>query len=251
MCGLAHYIEEGGIPTVIISLVKKHTEVMKPPRALHVPFELGRPFGDANKPNFQRKVLLTALKLLERNDGPVLETFNENVPVSSDEINAQEGWSCPVNLPNPEINADNTDKYTLAIMNEISLLQPWYDHSLKEMDGRKLDGLTSLSKDEIIKFLVDWINDQDIKSRIEGESIIRALKLAADDLRHFYYQAAMAKPGIKSDLEMGDWFYGQTTAGLLFIEIRKIMMGSDDEITRMAGRTNYVPNAMLKHTQNN
>ena len=79
MCGLAHYVEEGGIPTVIISLVKKHTEVMKPPRALHVPFELGRPFGDANKPNFQRKVLLTALKLLERNDGPVLETFNENV----------------------------------------------------------------------------------------------------------------------------------------------------------------------------
>ena len=64
---------------------------------------------------------------------------------------------------NPEINADNTDKYTLAIMNEISLLQPWYDHSLKEMNGRKLDGLTSLGKDEIINFLVDWTNDQDIK----------------------------------------------------------------------------------------
>ena len=116
------------------------------------------------------------------------------------------------------------------------------------MKGRKLDGLTSLNKDQIVKFLVDWTNDQNIKSRIEGESIIRALKLAADDLRHFYYQAAMAKPGIRSDFEMGDWFYGQTTAGLLFIEIRKIMMGSDDEITRMAGRTNYVPSAMLKHT---
>ena len=246
MCGLAHYIEDGGIPTVIISLVKKHTEVMKPPRALHVPFELGRPFGGANKPEFQRKVLLTALKLLERTDGPILENFNENVPISPDEIDAQEGWSCPVNLPNPV----STDNFTSGIMNEISLLQPWYDHSLKEMKGRKLDGLTSLNKDQIVKFLVDWTNDHNIKSRIEGESIIRALKLAADDLRHFYYQAAMGKPGIRSDLEMGDWFYGQTTAGLLFIEIRKIMMESDDEITKMAGRTNYVPNAMLKHIEN-
>ena len=171
---------------------------------------------------------------------------NENVPISPDEIDAQEGWSCPVNLPNPV----STDNFTSGIMNEISLLQTWYDHSLKEMKGRKLDGLTSLNKDQIVKFLVDWTNDQNIKSRIEGESIIRALKLAADDLRHFYYQAAMGKPGIRSDLEMGDWFYGQTTAGLLFIEIRKIMMESDDEITRMAGRTNYVPNAMLKHIEN-
>ena len=96
---------------------------MKPPRALHVPFELGRPCGGADKPEFQRKVLLTALKLLERTDGPILENFSENVPISPDEIDAQEGWSCPVNLPNPV----STDNFTSGIMNEISLLQPWYD----------------------------------------------------------------------------------------------------------------------------
>ena len=75
MGGLAHYIEGAGIPTVVISLIRRHTEVMKPPRGLFVPFELGRPFGAANEPGFQRRVLLDALKMLERTDGPILEDF--------------------------------------------------------------------------------------------------------------------------------------------------------------------------------
>ena len=58
----------------------------------------------------------------------------------------------------------------------------------------------------------------------------------------------MAKPGIKSDVELGDWFYGQTSAGKLFVKIREIMLASDDEAFQAVGRTNYVPNAMLKYT---
>ena len=223
---------------------------MKPPRALHVPFELGRPFGAANSPQLQTKVLLDALKLLERTDGPILEDFPEVNSVLYDEQETLEGWTCPVNLPSPLHGPASENNFVNNIKREISLLQPWYDESLKSMKGRRLDGLTSLSKEEIVEFLSDWVKDQTIESRIEGENIIRALKLAADDLRHFYYQAAMAKPGVKSDVQMGDWFYGQPTAGLLFLEIRNIMMASEDKTTKEAGRTNYVPNAMLKYTEN-
>ncbi len=42
MSGLAHYFEDKGLATVIISLVRKHTILIRPPRALWVPFELGR-----------------------------------------------------------------------------------------------------------------------------------------------------------------------------------------------------------------
>jgi hypothetical protein len=42
---LGHYLEEEGIATVAISLIRPQTENTKPPRALWVPFELGRPFG--------------------------------------------------------------------------------------------------------------------------------------------------------------------------------------------------------------
>jgi len=61
---LGHYLEEAGIATVAISLIRPQTEHTKPPRALWVPFELGRPFGPPNDPPFQRRVILAALRLL-------------------------------------------------------------------------------------------------------------------------------------------------------------------------------------------
>ena len=70
MSAIAHYLEEAGIPTTGISLVRDNTERMRPPRALWVPFELGRPFGAPNDADFQSEVLRAALALLERPDGP-------------------------------------------------------------------------------------------------------------------------------------------------------------------------------------
>ncbi len=45
MGALGHFLERQGIPTTGISLVREHTEVVRPPRALWVTFELGRPLG--------------------------------------------------------------------------------------------------------------------------------------------------------------------------------------------------------------
>ena len=41
MGALALYIEDEGVPTVGLSLVREHTAALKPPRALWVPFMLG------------------------------------------------------------------------------------------------------------------------------------------------------------------------------------------------------------------
>ncbi len=71
MSALGHYIEDEGIATVAVSLIRPQTENTRPPRALWVPFELGRPFGPPNDPVFQKRVILAALRLLERGGGPV------------------------------------------------------------------------------------------------------------------------------------------------------------------------------------
>ena len=81
MSALGHYLEEEGIPTVAISLIRPQTEKTKPPRALWVPFELGRPFGPPSDAAFQKRVILAALRLLERERGPVvIEDFPEDDP---------------------------------------------------------------------------------------------------------------------------------------------------------------------------
>lgn len=248
MCGLGHFIEDEGIPTVVISLIRRHTEVMKPPRGLFVPFELGRPFGAAGEPDLQRRILLDALKLLERVDGPVLEDFPDAALACADRADADEGWACPVNLAPPPGDLSDTGKLAAAIRREVGLLEPWYAESVKNAKGRRLDGVTGLSREEIIAHLTAFLDDQDIPGIVGDEPVLRSVKLAADDLRHFYYQAALAKPGIRSDVELADWFYGETGAGKLHIRIRETLMASDDEATAIAGRTYFVPNAMLKYT---
>jgi hypothetical protein len=78
---LGHYIEEEGIATVAIALVRPQAERTRPPRALWVPFELGRPFGPPSDPAFQKGVILAALRLFEADTGPVLlADFPEDDP---------------------------------------------------------------------------------------------------------------------------------------------------------------------------
>lgn len=58
--------------------IRPQAENTKPPRVLWVAFELGRLFGPPSDAAFQRRVILAALGLLERRDGPVrIEDFPE------------------------------------------------------------------------------------------------------------------------------------------------------------------------------
>ncbi|MGE0887225.1 MAG: hypothetical protein AB7P14_27190 [Blastocatellales bacterium] len=75
VCLVQAAIEREGIATVSISLLREVTSQIKPPRALFVPFPMGHPLGEPNNPRLQHQVIAQALKLLERNDVPVLESF--------------------------------------------------------------------------------------------------------------------------------------------------------------------------------
>jgi hypothetical protein len=107
------------VPTARISLVREHTAVIRPPRALHVNFELGRPLGVPGDAAFQRRVLDRLLGLLPRTDGPILETHEEEPPFLAD--GAPTGWACPVPLPPPPAGEALAD----AVRQEMRLLAPW------------------------------------------------------------------------------------------------------------------------------
>ena len=67
---LARTLEAEGISTTSISLVREHTEKVKPPRALWVPFPFGAALGRAEDPALQHRVLRAALDLLSEPAGP-------------------------------------------------------------------------------------------------------------------------------------------------------------------------------------
>ncbi len=70
---VAAVLEAQGIPTTCIVLVRPLAEVVRPPRALAVPFPFGSAMGPPHDERTQLSVLRAALALLERpGPGPVL-----------------------------------------------------------------------------------------------------------------------------------------------------------------------------------
>jgi len=96
-------LEGEGISTTQISLIRVHTEIIRPPSELWVPFELGRPLGAPGNPWLQRRVLLAVLELPDAPEGPLLVDFPEDAPEdAAGGDKGLEGWSCPVSFA-PEL----------------------------------------------------------------------------------------------------------------------------------------------------
>ncbi len=127
MCVLAHYFEGDGLATTLVSLVREHSEQVRPPRALWVPFDFGRPLGIPGDADFHRRVVLAALALLDAGESecPVLVDYPEEAPLAEEET----GWTCPINLK-PPAEVDERGALLVALDDELAKLAPWYDRAV-------------------------------------------------------------------------------------------------------------------------
>jgi hypothetical protein len=98
-----------------------------------------------------------------------------------------------------------------------------------------------LAPEALAAFLLAFRDDPAAASPIDGAPAIRAAKLASDDLKHFYYQAALARPGGISDVKLADWFFGATRMGDLFLQIRARYADSDNEALQRLATLQLVP----------
>ncbi len=230
------YLEEQGISTVSISLIREHTVALKAPRALWVPFILGRPLGAPNRPDFQRKVLLEALELLQETQWPVLKDFTEEAP--QDELGFYtEALVCPVSFPGktPEGSLQN------RLHNEILQLKAWYSLAV-QVKGRTTTGITGSSAEELGKFIASWTTNQEQQKLNNLDDLPAAtLKLATDELKAFYYEAKSVQPGKHSFVSIGDWFWFETTAGEVFLAIKDKVSQLDDPTFKGLATTSLVP----------
>lgn len=65
-------IERAGIPTVSLSLLREVTAILRPPRALVVPFAFGYPLGRPHDAALQHRIIKQALDLLPSQAVPLL-----------------------------------------------------------------------------------------------------------------------------------------------------------------------------------
>jgi hypothetical protein len=230
---LGHYLEEEGIATVAISLIRPQTENTKGPRALWVPFELGRPFGPPNMAAFQRRVVMAALRLLERDDGPVLiDDFPDDDPSAQPDP----AWRPPLD---PVTVAGSAEAIAAQLEAEIPRLTEAHDRWTAH-HGRSAIGLSGLSIGDAGRYVGDWLRGLAPPSPREGYSAPLLLRFAVDDLKAYYLEAAAgaARP---SSRQVGDWFWNGTAAGAALHALRQIGSASDDERLKAIAGNFMVP----------
>ena len=237
MSALGHYLEQEGIPTVSISLIREHTALMQPPRALWVPFMLGRPFGVPNNADFQRKVVLAALTLLERDSAPVLEDYPDDAPYE-DLGEVAEAQNCPVSFPRMRSDGSLGER----LEDEIAQLQAWHEVAVQH-NGRTTLGVTGLSPLQLGTYLCAWLPDNPQAPFRTGLEPAAALKLAADELKTFYYEAKGVQPGRHTPDDVLRWFWLDTAAGETFVALRDMAARSADPGMKGIATLSLVPRA--------
>ena len=239
MGALGHYLEAAGIATTQISLIREHTEAMNPPRALWVPFILGRPFGVPNDPAFQQRVLLAALRLLEAPSGPVLADYPEDAPPST--ADDALGQVCPVGFAK-EAQADPGDLGSVFVR-EVEALAPWHELA-RERRGRSAVGLGGVSVGQSAAMIAEFLEGR-LLAPVGGDTLGHTLKLASEDVRAYYYEAAAARPGDPDAAAIQSWFWQDTAAGRVFLAFQKRCAASEDKSLQRLAATSIVPRAIL------
>jgi hypothetical protein len=224
---LARALEAGGISTTSISLVREHTEKIKPPRALFVPFPFGLALGPPEEPAVQHRVLAAALDLLEAPSGPVLVDFpGEAEPAGEPPAPLQASMIAAAAVP-VDAPAEATE------------MQRRHGRWLARSGGRTavaLSGVPAERLDALVRFLDAFAagGAADMAERPAGVPLPNFVRYGADDVKALYYEAFLAdKPGA-GGAETARWFWGETAAGALLRRVRERLDASDDPAWKAA-----------------
>jgi hypothetical protein len=205
--------------------VREHTAKITPPRALWVPFELGRPLGVPGNAAFQIRVLQTALQLLEAPSGPVLVDFPEDAPPVPNDATL---LACPVSFaPLPE-ELSAADRMRAALQREIGQLRPWYDLAVSAR-GRTAVGVSRLTPEEMGAFIGAFLDGHTPPNPRSDIPIAALFRYAVEDLKAYYCEAITAQPGQKAvdSQTLADWFWRETMAGRVLFAVQEVCQRSD------------------------
>jgi hypothetical protein len=232
-------LEERGLPTTVIGLVLPHLEKIRPPRALMVPFMLGRPLGEPNDVAFQRRVLLQALNLLVNKDGPVvLEHFLEDNPSAFD----RPQWRPSVALAKPD-SAIDSKAFERAFRAELALVLPAWER-FKLRFSRSTVGLSGQEVDAWPSFMTAVL-EGGLPTVPRYETTALALRFLADDLKALYGEAVQADAGPPSARQIDAWFWSETVAGQLLLALRSKSLVSENNALKTVGGRFFVPTPYL------
>lgn len=223
-----------GIATTVVGLVRPHLVKSKVPRSLFVPFQLGRPLGEPSDAAFQRRVLMHALNLLGRTDGPVLmDTFKDDPPGWTDTV----GWRPSVSAKDvPLPGRADVRGWAAALTGEMARVRPYYEQSVRER-GRTTVGISQQVPEAWPDYAAAFLGGAEPAPPPGLPTGALALRFLCDDIKAYYGEAIQASVPAPSSRQLDGWFWSETVAGALLQEVRRAGMASDSNALKtVAGR---------------
>jgi hypothetical protein len=226
---LARALESEGIATTSISMAREHTEKVKPPRALFVPFPFGHALGRPDDPDLQHRVLRAALDLLAEPVGPVLRDF-------PDDAESGDQPAAPVQASGIAPAVTVPDDPAL----ETAQMRQYHEQWLARSGGRTAFGLCGVPATRfrgVVRFLQAFAagEDTDMPERPATVPLPGFIRYCADDWKTLYFEARLTmKPGATGD-DIVRWFWSETAAGQVLRRVGKRLEASEDPRWKTAG----------------
>jgi len=215
---IAHHLESEGIATTLIALIRLHAEKARPPRALWVPFQLGRPVGAPLNKAFQHRVLSIALSLLEKDAAtPILEDFPEDEPNSQDTKN----WQAPFMFQSD------------GIKKEVRVLRDYFLRA-QARTKRSTFGISGISIEAVVDYLLALDSGTPLRNPRSDLTGAQMLRYAVDDLKIYYLEALTEADISPSSWQAANWFWEQTSAGAVVKQLRITSLTHPDKNRRLA-----------------
>jgi hypothetical protein len=227
---LARVLEEAGLSTVTLGLIRNHLERVKPPRALFVPFPLGFALGRPDDPAFQHRVLRAAFSLLDADSGPALADFDEESDAPPEVFQASDVDREASGGPPPLDPAD-----------EVTALRGYYERWVADHDGRTMVGLCGVPQRRwrgLIRYLQAFAAGENpaYPERPADIPELPFLGYAAGDLKAFCFEARMERRPGQVDNELNRWFWSETAMGELLVRVAERILASDEPDRVMIAR---------------
>ena len=240
MSALGHYLEEEDIATVAVVSIRPQAENTKPPRALWVPFELGRPYGPPNDPALQRRVVLAALGMLVEDGGPVrIIDFPDDDP----RARPDPAWQPPF-IP-ATVATGSAESLASRLEAEILLLEGAHRRWM-EQSGRSTVGLSGLAIGDSARYVAAWLRGKAPPCPRDRFSAPLILRFAVDDLKAYCLEAAASGSAKPSSLQLTDWFWNETATGAAIHILRELLQTQEDERLRLIVSNFIVPAARVR-----
>ena len=205
--------------TTGLAMVKEHAERVKPPRMLWVPYAFGNALGRPGDPLLQHQIMKAAFDLLNAENGPVLEEFQDDT------------------LPEPLLQASDAGRSDaskgLNPADELTSLRPYYERWVEKNGGRTAVGVSGVPQRRfrgVIRFLEAYAagEETDYDGRPGDVGLPHFIRYCVDDLKAFYYEARMEQRPGSDDSTIHEWYWSDTAMSGLVLKLSETMSHSEN-----------------------